>query len=89
MGLKNTIVERGRQALFKPSVMRWATSDRVLKATEGVLDAKTRVQAAWQVLLNGHALPSIDPALDDSIAQTEVSPAPKPRVRPTNGNGQP
>ena len=87
MGLKNTIVERGRQALFKPSVMRWATSDRVLKATEGVLDAKTRVQAAWKVLLNGHALPSIDPALDVSIAQTEVTSAPKPRVRPTNGNG--
>ncbi|MFC1642906.1 hypothetical protein ACFL5O_09535, partial [Myxococcota bacterium] len=47
-----------------PAVYRWATDDRVMKATQGVMDARGRVAAAWQVLVNGHEVPSVDPSLD-------------------------
>jgi len=33
MGLKQRIVDRGKQALLQPSVLRWVTDDRVMKAT--------------------------------------------------------
>src|SRR5450755_1099012 len=67
MGLKQKIVDRSKQALLRPSVLRWVTDDRVMKATEGFMDARTRVRDAWNVLLNGNELPNIDPALDDNI----------------------
>jgi len=60
MGLKQKIVDRSKLALLRPSVLRWVTDDRVMKATEGLLDARTRMRAAWNVLLNGHELPNID-----------------------------
>jgi 8-amino-7-oxononanoate synthase len=41
-----------------------------MKAAEGVLDAKSRVRLAWHMLKNGHALPPVDPALDDSLGET-------------------
>ena len=71
MGLKQRIVERGKQALLQPSVLRWVTDDRVMKATEGLMDARTRVKDAWKVLLNGNELPNVDPALDENIADQE------------------
>jgi len=71
MGLKQRIVDRGKQALLQPSVLRWVTDDRVMKATEGLMDARTRVKDAWKVLLNGNELPNVDPALDENIGQTE------------------
>jgi len=74
MGLKQRIVDRGKQALLQPSVLRWVTDDRVMKATEGLMDARTRVKDAWKVLLNGTELPNIDPALDENIGQTESAP---------------
>jgi 8-amino-7-oxononanoate synthase len=73
MGLKQRIVERGKQALLQPSVLRWVTDDRVMKATEGLMDARTRVKDAWKVLLNGNELPNVDPALDENIGQTETA----------------
>jgi 8-amino-7-oxononanoate synthase len=85
MGLRKVIVERGRQVLLRPSIVRWATSDRVMKATEGMLDAGTRVKAAWSVLRNGYDLPNIDPALDENIATERASQ--RPVRRPTNGHG--
>jgi hypothetical protein len=33
MGLKQKIVDRSKQALLTPSVLRWVTDDRVMKAT--------------------------------------------------------
>jgi 8-amino-7-oxononanoate synthase len=72
MGLRQRIVQRSKQTLLSPSVMRWVTDDRVMKATEGLLDARLRMRAAWHVLLNGHELPAIDPALDPTIAGTET-----------------
>src|SRR5687768_13928631 len=70
MGLKSRIIDRGRQLVMSPAVMRWVSDDRVMKAAEGVLDAKTRVRLAWHMLKNGHALPHVDPALDDSLGET-------------------
>jgi 8-amino-7-oxononanoate synthase len=67
MGLRQTLVDKGKQALLRPSVMRWVSDDRVMKATEGLLDARGRLKAAWSVLKNGHELPNIDPALDENI----------------------
>jgi 8-amino-7-oxononanoate synthase len=80
MGLKQRIVDRGKQALLQPSVLRWVTDDRVMKATEGLMDARSRVKDAWKVLLNGNELPNIDPALDENIGQTE------PAVSKSNGH---
>ena len=68
MGLRSRIIDRGKQLVQSPIVMRWVSDDRVMKAAEGVLDAKTRVRLAWHMLKNGHALPHVDPALDDSLA---------------------
>jgi 8-amino-7-oxononanoate synthase len=70
MGLKSRIVDRGKQLVQSPTVMRWVSDDRVMKAAEGVLDARTRVKLAWHMLKNGHALPPVDPALDDSLGET-------------------
>lgn len=71
MGLKERITARSRKLVQNPTVLRWVSDDRVMKAAEGVLDARTRVQAAWKVLRNGHELPPIDPALDDRIGEQE------------------
>jgi 8-amino-7-oxononanoate synthase len=70
MGLRSRIVDRGKQLVQSPTVMRWVSDDRVMKAAEGVLDARTRVKLAWHMLKNGHALPAVDPALDDSLGET-------------------
>ena len=78
MSLKQRMVEQSRKALNKPTLMKWVTDDRFLKAAEGVMDARTRVKDAWHVLVNGHGLPNIDPALDD--VESDAKPE-------TNGNG--
>lgn len=70
MGLKSRIVDRGKQLVQNPTVMRWVSDDRVMKAAEGVMDARARVKLAWHMLRNGHALPPVDPALDDSLGDT-------------------
>jgi len=70
MGLKSRIVGRGKQLVQRPAVMRWVSDDRVMKAAEGVMDARSRVKLAWHMLKNGHALPAVDPALDDSLGET-------------------
>jgi 8-amino-7-oxononanoate synthase len=65
MGLREKIVDRGKKVFLSPPVMRWVSDDRVMKAAEGVFGARARVKAAWQVLIHGHDLPNIDPALDE------------------------
>src|ERR1041384_214464 len=69
MGFRQALVDKGKQALLRPSVMRWVSDDRVMKATEGLLDARGRLKAAWTVLKNGHELPNVDPALDENIGK--------------------
>lgn len=73
MGIRDTIIERSKKALMSPAIMRVVSDDRVMKAAQGVLDARTRVRAAWQVLINGHDLPRIDPALDESLGKDVVA----------------
>jgi 8-amino-7-oxononanoate synthase len=84
MGLRQALVDKGKQALLRPSVMRWVSDDRVMKATEGLLDARGRLKAAWSVLKNGHELPNVDPALDENIGKNA------PEATKSNGssNGQ-
>ena len=84
MGLRQALVDKGKQALLRPSVMRWVSDDRVMKATEGLMDARGRLQAAWAVLKNGHELPNVDPALDENIGKS--APAAKSNGA-TNGHG--
>jgi 8-amino-7-oxononanoate synthase len=73
MGLRQTLVDKGKQAVLTPAVMRWVSDDRVMKATEGLMDARGRLQAAWRVLKNGHELPNVDPALDENIGRIAVA----------------
>ena len=71
MGFKQRISRRSKRLVQNPTVMRWISDDRFMKAAEGVLDARTRVKAAWTVLRNGHELPPVDPALDEHIGVSE------------------
>lgn len=73
MGLRQALVDKGKQALLRPSLMRWVSDDRVMKATEGLMDARGRLKAAWTVLKNGHELPNVDPALDENIGKSAPS----------------
>ncbi|HMJ57113.1 MAG TPA: aminotransferase class I/II-fold pyridoxal phosphate-dependent enzyme [Polyangiaceae bacterium] len=67
-----------------PRVLKVLSDDRVMRAAEGVMDARSRVRAAaekaneaWQLLTYGHALPAIDPAIVDDIdLQVRTTPAP-------------
>ncbi len=82
MGLRSRLIGRGMRIVQSPAVMRWISDDRVLKATEGLMDARSRVQMAWQLLINGHDLPNVDPALDPRIGEEAPSEA-----RILNGQG--
>jgi 8-amino-7-oxononanoate synthase len=83
MSLKERLSKRGKKILLSPRVMRWVSDDRVMRAAEGLMDAPTRMKAAWQVLLNGHDLPNIDPALDESMGQVDADA--RPAKAKTNG----
>jgi 8-amino-7-oxononanoate synthase len=72
MGWRDRLVERGKQMAMTPRMLRVISDDRVMKAAEGVMDARGRMRAAvskageaWHVLKNGHALPNIDPSIDE------------------------
>jgi 8-amino-7-oxononanoate synthase len=69
MGLTKRISSRGKKMVLNPTVMRWISDDRVMKAAEGVMGARTRVRAAWKILIDGHDLPTVDPSLDDFIGE--------------------
>lgn len=84
MALKDRISER---LLSNPTLLRWVSDDRVMKAAEGVLGARTRVRAAWRVLVEGHDLPNIDPALDESLGEVRSNGAASaPREQKVNGS---
>lgn len=74
--------------MLSPQVMRLISDDRVMKTTEGLLDARSRLKAAWGILKDGYELPAIDPALDDRIGEQVDGPSPKKSARSsghTNG----
>lgn len=74
MGLKDLLTDRSRRVLAHPSVMRVVSDDRVMRAAEGLLDARTRMKAAWSALTRGTELPHVDPALDDYGDALDVGP---------------
>jgi 8-amino-7-oxononanoate synthase len=89
MGWKNRLVERGKKLALTPGVLKVLSDDRVMRAAEGVMDARNRVRAAaekaneaWQLLTYGHALPAIDPSMVDDV---DLQVAAAPVV--TNPNG--
>jgi 8-amino-7-oxononanoate synthase len=74
MSLREAIVGRGKRLAMSPNVLRVVSDDRVMRVFNGVMDGRNRVRAAaekageaWFLLLNGRAMPSIDPALDESV----------------------
>jgi len=81
MDLTKKLRNRGKKMVLNPTVMRLISDDRVMKAAEGVLDARTRMRAAWKVLLDGHALPAVDASLDDFVGEA----APEVSAKGTNG----
>src|SRR5215813_3547608 len=82
MGLTKRISSRSKKIVLNPTVMRWISDDRVMKAAEGVMGARTRVRAAWKILVDGHDLPAVDPALDDYLGESAPS-----STNGTNGHG--
>ncbi|MEZ4230640.1 MAG: aminotransferase class I/II-fold pyridoxal phosphate-dependent enzyme [Polyangiaceae bacterium] len=73
MSFKDKIVDRGRKVATSPAMMRFISDDRVMKAAEGVMDARGRFAAAWDILKNGHGLPNIDPALDEHPSDNGIN----------------
>src|SRR5215510_3187629 len=94
MGWKSRLVERGKQLAMAPRVLKVLSDDRVMRAAEGVMDARSRMRAAaskageaWQLLVQGHALPAIDPSIADDVEVPEA----RVRIEPggnvaTNGH---
>ncbi|WP_232379998.1 aminotransferase class I/II-fold pyridoxal phosphate-dependent enzyme [Polyangium fumosum] len=92
-----SVIDRlGKKLSSSSAVMRLISNDRVMQVATGLMDARGRLEAAaeraseaWSILLNGHALPTIDPALDggdDVVAAAAKSPAPAPKAAAaTNG----
>lgn len=75
----NRIVEQGKRLAQHPRILKLASSDGVMKVATGILEARTRFEAAADlgrealaVIIHGHALPNIDPSL-------EPDPTPTPR----------
>lgn len=73
-----------------PALLRLMSDDRVMKVAEGVMDARSRLESAGTlarqalvVLRDGHALPTIDPALEGDGADVVES---RERPRPANGH---
>jgi 8-amino-7-oxononanoate synthase len=68
--------------------MRIVSDDRVMRAAEGLMDARMRVRDAWKVLTNGYELPNIDPALDENVGERiQARPADDASARPKETNG--
>ncbi len=96
MSMKDRLVEQGKKLASSGPVVRLISNDGVMRVATGVMDARTRLRAAaehaseaWNVLLNGHALPNIDPALEgETEAKGDRAPAAKTNgaaaVKPTS-----
>jgi len=67
----NRLVEQGKKLVSSDKVVRLLSNDGVMKVATGLMDARSRLDAAaekaseaFDILLHGHELPTIDPALD-------------------------
>ncbi|WP_437746366.1 aminotransferase class I/II-fold pyridoxal phosphate-dependent enzyme [Sorangium sp. So ce302] len=82
MRMKDRLVDQAKKLTSSGVVVRVVSNDRVMRLATGVMDAKNRLRAAreraaeaWDILLNGHALPNIDPALDDEAGVHVATPS--------------
>lgn len=71
MSMKDRLVEQGKKLTTSTAFVRLVSNDKVMQLATGVMDARSRFQAvaehaaeAWSIVLHGHALPTIDPALE-------------------------
>ncbi|WP_437626311.1 aminotransferase class I/II-fold pyridoxal phosphate-dependent enzyme [Sorangium sp. So ce1151] len=92
MSMKDRLVDQAKKLASSGRVVRVVSNDRVMRLATGVMDAKNRLRAAgeraaeaWDILLNGHALPNIDPALDDEAGVHGATPARAASPRPGVG----
>ncbi|WP_437737031.1 aminotransferase class I/II-fold pyridoxal phosphate-dependent enzyme [Sorangium sp. So ce1335] len=92
MSMKDRLVDQAKKLASSSTVVRVVSNDRVMRLATGVMDAKNRLRAAreraaeaWDILLNGHALPNIDPALDDEAGVHGATPARAAPSRPAAG----
>lgn len=68
-GLRRRLLNRGKEIVLSPQVMRLVSDDRIMKTAEGLMDARSRLKAAWGILKDGYELPAVDPALDDRLGE--------------------
>ncbi len=71
MTIRDRVVEQGKKIASSGAVLRLISNDRVMRVATSIMDAKARIGAvraplaeAVSILVNGHALPNLDPALD-------------------------
>ncbi|MDC0681049.1 aminotransferase class I/II-fold pyridoxal phosphate-dependent enzyme [Sorangium atrum] len=89
MRMKDRLVDQAKKLTSSGVVVRVVSNDRVMRLATGVMDAKNRLRAAreraaeaWDILLNGHALPNIDPSLDDEAGVHGATPSRAAARRP-------
>ncbi len=87
MSLRDRLMERGKQIASSGVVLRLISNDRVMAVATGVMDARGRLSAArapmaeaLSILLKGHALPNIDPALEGTPRPPARARPPRPRL---------
>ena len=95
MGIRDRLAEQGKKITQSGAFVRLVGNDKVMRVATGVMDARSRMRAAserlteaWNILLNGHALPNIDPALEGEA--DVIGTAPRPQTNghaATNGAG--
>ncbi|WP_245677838.1 aminotransferase class I/II-fold pyridoxal phosphate-dependent enzyme [Chondromyces crocatus] len=90
--MKDLLVDQARKLASSGPFLRLVSNDRVMKLATGFMDARGRLQAAGErasealdILWNGYELPTIDPALDDSMPVHEASPRRKAAQHEGNG----
>jgi 8-amino-7-oxononanoate synthase len=93
LSLRERLVERGKQIASSGVVMRLIANDRVMQVATGVMDARNRFSAArapmaeaLRVLMHGHDLPTLDPALDDTPDEAPITRASPSPVAAQNGS---
>ena len=91
MGIRDRLAEQGKKITRSGAFVRLVGNDKVMRVATGVMDARSRMRAAsermseaWTILLNGHELPNIDPALEGE-ADVTGAPSAKRNGHATNG----
>jgi len=89
MGVRDLLVDQGKKLASSSFVIRLISNDRVMKVATGVMDARSRFRAAAEkvaeagtILVEGHGMPNIDPALD---GEPEVTARPNGHAAKSNG----